>query len=39
LAFVQSYGMIILLNSLAKGSIIDTSNTQTLLMAMLIATA
>jgi preprotein translocase subunit SecY len=28
-----------LLNSLAKGSIIDTSNTQTLLMAMLIATA
>jgi len=39
LAFVQSYGMIILLNSLAGGNIIDTSNTQTILMAMVIATA
>jgi len=39
LAFVQSYGMIILLNSLAGGSIIDTSNTQIILMAMVIATA
>lgn len=39
LAFVQSYWMIILLNSLAGGSIIDISNTQTVLMAMVIATA
>ncbi len=39
LAFVQSYGMIVLLNSLAGGTIIDTSNTQTILMAMVIATA
>jgi len=39
LAFIQSYGMIILLNSLAGWTIIDTSNTQTILMAMVIATA
>ena len=39
LAFVQSYGMIILLNSLAGGSIVDVTDTQTVLMAMLIATA
>lgn len=38
LAFVQSYWMILLLNSLASGSIIDTSNTSTVLMAMLIVT-
>lgn len=38
LAFVQSYGMIILLNTLAQGSIIDTSNIQVLLMAMVIIT-
>ena len=38
LAFVQSYGMIILLNTLAQGSIIDTSNIQVLLMAMIIIT-
>lgn len=38
LAFVQSYGMIILLNSLAGGTIIDTSNTSLVLMSMLIAT-
>lgn len=39
LAFVQSYGMIILLNSLAGGSIIDTSDTSLVLMSMLIVTA
>ena len=38
LAFVQSYGIIILLNTLAQGSIIDTSNIQVLLMAMIIIT-
>lgn len=38
LAFVQSYGMIILLNSLAGGTIIDTSNTSLVLMSMLIVT-
>ena len=38
LAFVQSYGMIVLLNSLAGGTIIDTSDTQTILMAMVIIT-
>lgn len=38
LAFVQSYWMILLLNSLAWGSIIDTSNTATVLMAMTIVT-
>ncbi|MDD5770426.1 MAG: preprotein translocase subunit SecY [Candidatus Gracilibacteria bacterium] len=38
LAFVQSYGMIILLNNLAHGSIIDTSNISLVLMSMLIAT-
>lgn len=36
--FVQSYGMIILLNSLAWGSIIDSSNTSLILMSMLIVT-
>lgn len=38
LAFVQSYWMIVLLNSLAWGTIIDTSNVQTVLMAMVIIT-
>ncbi|PID86489.1 preprotein translocase subunit SecY [Candidatus Gracilibacteria bacterium] len=38
LAFVQSYGMIVLLNTLAGGSIIDSSNVSVMLMAMLIAT-
>jgi len=39
MAFLQSYGMIILLNSLAGGTIIDTSNTSVVLSAMMIATA
>jgi preprotein translocase subunit SecY len=39
IAFVQSYGMIVLLNSLAGGTIIDVTNIQTVLMAMTIATA
>jgi len=38
LAFIQSYGMIILLNSLAWWTIIDTSNTSLVLMSMLIIT-
>lgn len=38
LAFVQSYGMIFLLNKLAWGTIIDTTNVSTMLMAMLIVT-
>ena len=36
LAIAQSYGMIVLLNSLAGWSILDTTNTQTVLMAMAI---
>lgn len=39
LAFVQSYGMIILMNNLAGSSIIDTSNLQVVLSAMVVATA
>lgn len=39
IAFLQSYGMIVLLNSLAGGTIIDISNTTTILTAMMIATA
>lgn len=39
LAFVQSYWMIVLLNTLASGTIIDLSNTQTVLTAMTIVTA
>jgi len=39
LAFVQSYGMILLLNTLAGWSIIDVSNTGIVLMAMTIITA
>jgi len=39
LAFVQSYGMIILLNSLGWAMIIDTSDTKLVLMSMLIVTA
>lgn len=39
IAFLQSYGMIILLNSLANGSIIDTTNMSVVLSAMVIATA
>ena len=39
LAFLQSYWMIILLNTLAWGSIIDASDTGTVLMAMTIVTA
>lgn len=39
IAFVQSYGMILLLNQLANGvPIIDTSNTSLILLSMLIAT-
>ena len=38
LAFVQSYGMIILLNTLAGGTIIDTSDPRIILMAMTIIT-
>ena len=38
LAFVQSYWMIVLLNTLAQGSIIDTSNARVILMAMTIVT-
>ncbi len=39
LAFVQSYWMIVLLNTLASGTIIDLSNTQTVLTAMTIITS
>ena len=39
LAFAQSYGMIVLLNSLAGGSIIDTTSASTVIMAMMIVTA
>lgn len=40
LAFLQSYGMILLLNNLAKGTpIIDTSDFSVVLMAMLIITS
>ena len=39
LAFLQSYGMIVLLNTLAWGSIIDTNNIAIVLTAMTIATA
>lgn len=39
LAFVQSYWMIVLLNSLASWTIIDLSDTQTVLTAMTIITA
>jgi len=39
IAFLQSYGMIVLLNSLAGGTIIDITNTTTILTAMMIATA
>lgn len=39
LAFLQSYWMIVLLNSLAWWEIIDITNTTTVLFAMLIATA
>jgi len=39
LAFVQSYWMIVLLNSLASWTIIDLSNTGTVLSAMTIITA
>ena len=39
LAFIQSYWMIVLLNSLASGTIIDLSNTGTVLSAMTIITA
>lgn len=39
IAFLQSYGMIVLLNSLAGGTIIDTANMGTVLVAMTIATA
>ncbi len=39
LAFIQSYGMIVLLNTLAWGTIIDLSDTRTVLMAMTIVTA
>ena len=39
LAFVQSYGMILLLNSLAGGTIVDTSDVKTILMAMTIITS
>jgi len=39
LAFAQSYGMIVLLNSLAGWNIIDASDSKTVLMAMMIITA
>ncbi|MDD3646616.1 MAG: preprotein translocase subunit SecY [Candidatus Gracilibacteria bacterium] len=39
LAFAQSYGMIVLLNSLAGGMIIDLSDTRIVLMSMIIVTA
>ena len=39
LAFVQSYGMILLMNSLTGTTLIDTSDTKTILMAMTIITA
>ena len=39
IAFLQSYGMIVLLNSLAGGSIINTGDIPTVMMAMMIATA
>ncbi len=39
IAFVQSYGMIILLNSLASAPILNVTDIPTVLMAMLIATA
>ena len=39
IAFLQSYGMIVLLNSLAGGTIIDSTHLPTILMAMMIATA
>ncbi|RAL57971.1 preprotein translocase subunit SecY [Candidatus Gracilibacteria bacterium GN02-872] len=39
LAFLQSYGMIVLLNTLAHGTIIDLSDLRTVLMAMTIITA
>lgn len=39
LAFVQSYWMIVLLNTLAGGTIIDISDTSTVLMSMVIVTA
>lgn len=38
LAFLQSYGMIFLLNSLAWGSIINITDPKTILMAMVIVT-
>lgn len=38
LAFAQSYGMIVLLNSLAWGTIIDLSDTKAVLMSMIIVT-
>jgi preprotein translocase subunit SecY len=38
LAFVQSYGMILLLNNLAGGSIINTANRSVVFTAMLVIT-
>lgn len=39
IAFVQSYWMILLLNTLAGGTIVDIADTKTVLMAMTIITA
>ena len=39
LAFVQSYGMILLMNNLAGGTIIDSGNISVMLIAMTIITA
>ncbi len=39
IAFLQSYGMIVLLNSLAGGTIIDVTQPTIILSAMIIATA
>ncbi len=39
IAFLQSYGMIVLLNSLAGGTIIDVTDLKVILTAMVIATA
>ncbi|NDK07979.1 preprotein translocase subunit SecY [Candidatus Gracilibacteria bacterium] len=39
LAFLQSYGMILLLNNLANGSIIDIMNWKVVVLAMIVVTA
>lgn len=39
LAFIQSYGMIVLLNTLSHTTLVDLSNTSTVLTAMIVITA